>query len=308
MEDKILHIINGDAALPYVQALNLGGEYFVWREMLCVGPSKMHLLHPEFESIRKNFLTSYYQLEVQDYGDKFIEPLKKLQHLNQETRVVLWFEDDLYCYINMLAAIQFLLDIKLDKDISLVAVGSNSEKTTPITSLSQKQLEKFYKKRVRLTLDDIEYASLVWSVYCESNPLKIKILSEIKSSFKYLPELLKLHLKRYPGATTGLNALEKELLNLIDTNKVASQEQWLQLAIDLPHKYGFSDVQLNKIISKLTQFTTSKNKNLVLNENGLKVKNKTQNFYRDMKDEMKFGGSEKYQFLYIAEQGKLMKL
>lgn len=308
MAAKTLHIINGDGALPYFQALNLEGEYLVWREMLCDGPAKKHLLEPDFETLRKDFLETYYQQNVENYHDKFIAPLKEVAHLEKDTSVILWFEDDLFCYINMLAAIQFLVDIQLDKEVSLVAMGSRSEKTTPISALSQKQLEKFYKKRISLSVDDIEYASLLWNVYCESNPLKIKVLAEVKSSFKFLPPLLKLHLKRYPGATTGLNALEKELLNLLDESKFSSQAEWLSSALQMPNKYGFGDVQLSKMIHKLMQFTTEKGKLLILNEKGLKVKYKTHNFYRDMKDAMKYGGTDKYQFLYVVEQDKLMKL
>ena len=73
-----LHIANGNILAQNILDLGLVGDIVIWREMLCEGPTTYELGTPEFIEIRTNFLNEYYQINPEDYQEKFLMQLHKL--------------------------------------------------------------------------------------------------------------------------------------------------------------------------------------------------------------------------------------
>lgn len=306
---RTLHIINGDSVLTPLNHLNLNGKKFVWREMLCEGPTEIHLNTSGFKEVRKEFLSRYYHIPPKDYEDKFISQFSILED-NQFSEVNLWFEYDLFCHINMLAAIQLLSDLEFDIPIYLICSGriKGENKLKGLAELTSEEVKQEYENRVLLTKDDIELALHIWALYNEKNPKRIVPLLSKDSNFKYLSSCLRAHLERFPNATTGLNVLEENLLNLINNYHITSAHQWLGYSLQYQGYYGYGDLQMQKLIDKLSIFTVHTKDRLILNDKGMSIINKEENFYREMKDTMIFGGAYKYDFLYNKDSHKLLKL
>lgn len=306
---RTLHIINGDSVLTSLIHLNLNGKKFVWREMLCEGPTEIHLNTLSFKEVRKEFLSRYYHIPPKDYEDKFISQFSILED-NQFSEVNLWFEYDLFCHINMLAAIQLLSDFEFDLPIYLICSGrvKGENKLKGLAELTTEEFKQEYENRVLLTKDDIELALHIWTLYNEKNPKKIVPLLSKDSNFKYLSSCLRAHLERFPNAITGLNVLEENLLNLINNYHITSAHQWLGYSLQYQGYYGYGDLQMQKLIDKLSTFTVHTKDRLILNDKGMSIINNKENFYREMKDTMVFGGAYKYDFLYNKDSHKLLKL
>jgi hypothetical protein len=311
MEEKnILHITNGDDLSEQITNLVIPGDVITWREMLCEGPTTFDVGDEEFVLRRKNFLLERYNISEMRYQEEFLSELAKLAAINSYDEIVLWFEFDLFSHMNMLALISFLLQNKKNGPFSLVCSRKlkGEAEMTALSQLSDKNLYEHYKHRIPLEEADIQTAQLIWELYCSKNPKRL--MSEIKktTNFEYLSSSIRAHIERFPNINTGLNTLEVNVLKLIEEHDIKSQHHLLGYALQYQGYYGYVDVQMQRILEKLSPFYEALAEKLELNEDGLKALKGTKNYYQNLKDDECYGGVRKYDFLYDPVSHDLLKL
>jgi hypothetical protein len=106
MSKTTLHITNGSSLTGYLKDLDVKGDVLTWHEMLCEGPTTTIIDSKEFIEARQAFLNVYYDVEIDEYAYK--NEIGKLDHIENYTEIVLWFEYDLFCHINLMAVINLL--------------------------------------------------------------------------------------------------------------------------------------------------------------------------------------------------------
>ena len=309
-EKKLLHITNGDDLSGKIRGLELPGDVITWREMLCEGPASIDVGDEEFVLLRKTFLLEKYQISEEQYQEEFLEELLKLAAINNYDEVVLWFEFDLFSHMNMLALISFLLQNKKTGPYSLVCSRKleGEKEMIPLSQLSAKHLKQHYRHRIPLTDDDIQTAQLIWELYCSNNPKRLA--SEIKktTNFEYLSSSIRAHIERFPSVKSGLNTLEVNVLKLIDEHEIKSLHHLLGYALEYQGYYGYVDVQMQRVIEKLSPFYEALEDRVTLNDEGVKALKGNKNFYQNLKDNESYGGVKKYDFLYDPDSHALLKL
>jgi hypothetical protein len=309
-ERQLLHITNGDGISGNIQKMDIPGDIITWREMLCEGPTAAEVGGEEFVNLRKAFLKKEYNISEEQYHKEFLSELVKLATINSYDEIVLWFEFDLFSHINMLALISFLNQNGKSYPLSLVCSKKQEgeEEMVPLSQLSPKHLKSHYEHRIDLTEDDIRTAVLIWELYSGKDPKRL--ISEITktSNFEYLSSCIRAHIERFPGANTGLNSLEVNVLMLINGHKIKSINHLLGYALQYQGYYGYGDLQMQRVINKLSPFYDNTEDQVKLNESGLKAINGTSNFYQNLKDDNFYGGVRKYDFLYDSESHDLLKL
>ncbi len=312
MNAKTLHITNGDALTNKLNQLkHIEGDFLVWREMFCEGPTEIDLESNVSIQKRTDFLKKYYRISTIDYQEKFLNELEKLTHPEDYSTVILWFEYDLFCHINMIAAISLLLRKGFgEKTIALVCSGTikNQDKILELDELSIPQLQQHFNDRVLLNTNDIQLASYVWTLYCESDPKRIAGQIKKPSSFQYLSICLRAHLQRFPNMLTGLNILEHHILDIINTHTIKNMKQLMGYALEYQGFYGYGDMQMKRVIAKLFQFLDQTPEQLVLSERGKLALAQKKNFYNTTSSNWYYGGVHKYQYLYNKQTHKLLKL
>ncbi|MCM4156800.1 DUF1835 domain-containing protein [Gramella sp. AN32] len=309
MDKSTLHIVNGDSLASQMNELNLEGKVIIWRELLCEGPTRK-TIDAEFFSQRKKFLYETYEISDQHYEDRFISEIEKLRDYNDYDKVVLWFEFDLFCHLNMLAAINFIGENKENVPVSLVCSRKlkGEKELKPLSQLSLKELSNHFDNRIELNEDDLEIARLIWELYCGNNPLKLKPLIKTKSNFEYLSSCIRAHVERFPNTETGINSLERNILKLIQNQNICNRNHLLGYSLEYQGYYGYSDHQMQRLLNKLEMFYEVQPNKIELTESGQQVLNAKKNFYRTLKNEEYFGGAKMYDFLYDSESHRLLKL
>jgi hypothetical protein len=307
---KQLHITIADNLSENILELNLEGKIVVWREMLCEGPTTFELGTPEFIALRTQFLSENYQVSASDYQVHFLNELEKLTDFETYEEVILWFEFDLFSHINMLAAISHLMENGIDVPVYLVCSKKveGEKESIPLSQLPPKILQKHYEQRIPLNEDDLEMATLMWQLYNGENPQKLKNLIKVQTNFEYLSSCIRAHIERFPNAVTGLNALEKNILKLINMNNITSMNQLLGYSLEYQGYYGYIDIQLQRVINKLQLFYEVKEDKIELTPEGNEALNASRNFYRVLKSDEFLGGVKVYDFLYDSESHKILKL
>lgn len=302
-----LHITNGTVLTKYLNELNIEGEKLTWQEMLCEGPTIRKVYSQEFSELRKTFFSKFYDVDL-DISEINLE-LDKLNHSSNYSEIVLWFEYDLFCHINMVAVISLLQQKKIDLPLYLVCSGrvSRSKNLKGLAELTSGELLKHYSNKVRLTEEDIDLATTVWGIYCGKDHNLFKPLIVKSSSFKYMSNCLKAHLERFPETNSGLSVMERNILEIVKTKNIKSKHHLLGYALNYQGYYGYGDMQISRIIETLNIFFIEEEHSIKLNRKGHEALLGQHNFSQEIDCRMVFGGVNKFEFQFNKKENKLIK-
>ncbi len=312
MSSSILHITNGDSTTGFLQSLNFKGDFITWREMLCEGKTSIDVGSEKFWKTRFDFLKSSYKVSKRVFVDLTLKEYRSLCQKKNQKEIVLWFEHDLFCQINMIALISWLKRYRKGQKISLVCSGDveGNKKRLGLGELNKEQLLQHYKDRVELSQDDIEQADYIWQLYCSDCPLRLETVYKFNKNtpFKYLRDAIEMHLKRFPSIENGLNAVENYIIQTADKTHPTSKNQLVGNLLKNQEVYGFGDMQYFQKIEKLKSLFTSFHPTK-LSRKGKKALDNQLNLYQHLRDENAYlGGVRKYSFLYHNANEKLLKI
>ncbi|WP_421824895.1 DUF1835 domain-containing protein [Flagellimonas oceanensis] len=308
---SLLHITNGDSFTSRLQSLEFKGDVITWREMLCEGKTLSTVGSESFWKTRFEFLNKNYKVSKSWFIEKTLKEYRSLCNHKQQDQIVLWFEYDLFCQINMLAVISWLKQHRRHAEISLVCSGKveGSTKLYGLNELNDDKLMELYENRKVLSQDDIEYADYIWQLYCSDNPIRLENqIANNDFQFEYLSDALKTHLKRFPTIKNGLNDLENHILEVAKKHKPKSKNELMKDLLTDQGFYGFGDTQYERMVSSLKPLFSSFDP-VKLTKKGLDVLKQEANYYSELRDnQMYLGGSLKYNFLYNTDTDRILKL
>ncbi len=307
MQEKIFHITNGSHLTQYLKQLHFKGTFLTWHEMLCEGPTQTTILSHLFIQQRKEYLQAYYHISEETYEKK--NELYKLKEIPKHNCVVLWFEYDLFCHINLLGALKALQEIKCKIPVYLVCSGiiKGEKKLKGLNELTEEQLRNQYTFKLELTKKDKELALKIWNLYASKEHDLLQEYTHTNSSFLYLGACLQAHLKRFPDSRNGLTALQHLALRLITTKTITTQHQLVGMLLKKQEYYGFGDMQLAKIVHTLNPFFETKNNQIQLTEKGKKAVAYKTNYASEVALNNIFGGAQQNSFCYNSAKNKLQK-
>lgn len=307
MSERTLHITNGSILTGILKDLDYSGDILAWEEMLCEGPTMSNINSDPFLKKRASFFNTFYDIELDI--EEIKGELNILDHTEKYDEIILWFEYDLFCHLNMLGVIKLLGQKKIGLPLYLVCSGriEGEKNLKGLSELSPTQLHKHFSEKIKLTTEDIELAKSIWNIYCGKDHNLLKPYIVKTSSFKYLNNCLKAHLKRFPDSKSGLNVLEQNLLEIIKDNDIKSKNQLLGYAINYQGYYGYGDIQFNRIINKLNLFITYEENGLSLNRKGHEALLGQYNFAFELNNNITFGGVNKLDFQFNKQENKLIK-
>lgn len=308
---SLLHITNGDILTNRLGSMDLKGDIITWREMLCEGRTLTNVGSETFWKTRFEFLNKNYKVSKSWFIEKTLKEYRSLCNHKQQDQIVLWFEYDLFCQVNMLAVISWLKTHRKYAHITLVCSGKEDEtdKLYGLGELSDEKLMELYENRIELSQDDIEYADYVWQLYCSDNPIRLENLTDFNNyQFNYLSGAIKAHLKRFPTIRNGLNEVENHLLQLSVDKKPKTKKELLKTVLGNQGLYGFGDTQYERIISTLKPLYTSFNP-VRLSKKGKEILEGQTSYYACIQDNDAYlGGALKYNYLYNTESDRILKL
>ena len=307
MSKQQLHITNGSHLTNVLNELNIQGVKLTWQELLCEGPTTEKVGSELFLETRKSFFTQFYNI---DLDIEFIKSeLDKFNDSENYSEIVLWFEYDLFCHINMIAIISLIQQKKMNLPLHLVCSGriEGSKNLMGLSELSPEQLLNHYKNKVLLNKDDIDIATTVWGIYCGVDHTLLKPFIVKPSSFKYLSNCLKAHLERFPNSVDGLSILERNILQIIVKQSITSKHHLLGYALNYQGYYGYGDLQLERIINQLSMLYSVTEGEIELNRKGHEALLGHHNFALEIDNDMMYGGVKKIAFQFNKSKNKLVK-
>ncbi len=302
MNTSYLHITSGDFATNAIQKLQLKGTIITWREMLSEGKTTSNVGSEDFWKSRFDFLKSSYKITKKTFIDYTLKEYRSLCKQKDQEGIVLWFEQNLFSQINMIAVLNWLKKHRKGRTIYLV---SDKEFKN-----SKEQLQTSFKHKIMLTQDDIEYADYIWQLYCSDSPLRLEtvFLQNSNTTFSHLEKAIKSHLSRFPSIENGLNSVENNILQTANHQTLENKEQLVENLLVNQGGFGFGHLQYNRKIDSLKELFLSFNP-VKISKTGKKILENQVNYYANLRSDFSYlGGAKKYNFLYYNATEKLLKI
>jgi hypothetical protein len=252
--EKTLHILNGDSTKIKFDQSRIAGDTAVWREVLSDGPVFPNFGSEEFWNARMSFFLTFFSVVEMRYEKDVISEFKKIENFHNYNEVVLWFEYDLFCQINLIGLLSWFKHQELrGTKISLICVGweEGFEGLVDLGQIPTEDYTKLFKRRRILGSNDFNLATDAYLAYCSENLNDLETFILLPSNeFPYLAAAFESHLRRFPSAKSGLNLIEEKIIALIEEDKtnlnslIGDMLKWQQI-------YGFGDLQYLQYLEQL---------------------------------------------------------
>ena len=197
----MLHLLNGDATLAVFPS-SLPGHRAVWRDIMVEGPPV------DDGAVRAAWLAPRLGVTPDDYERGWREGQATLARAAAEDEVILWFEQDLFCAVNL----WFVLGrLPPTTPVSLVfpPLGETFDGLGTLRSAELAQLFESRRRRPGATRAE---ANVLWHAYADSNP---NALAQTHASLDFSDEAIRLHLGRFPSTIHGVDEIELATLRAL---------------------------------------------------------------------------------------------
>ncbi|HQQ96317.1 MAG TPA: DUF1835 domain-containing protein [Cyclobacteriaceae bacterium] len=250
MKAMNLHnVLNGDSLAEQLKATSIRKNIIVCRECLIDGTFNQ-IADLDFWGSRADYMMEKYQLARADYFRMTVDELKRIDEIPAGADVCLWFEDDLFCQVNMwfvLSLISSRAGLKLSRVFPNSVPG---HRWKGFSACSAEMLEQSYASRVAFGTPDIALAVQLWNAYLTMDFVRLKELSNTSSPcFRYLPEVCQAHIDRFP-ADGSPGRPERTLGEIMETgpNDFVTVFQEFSTREGI---YGFGDLQIRSLYEEL---------------------------------------------------------
>lgn len=215
MDKKVINILNGQIMYDYFKINNIvtDGVNIPFNEAMCIGEVSEDIFLDDFINKRCNI----HKVSLDKYREITLNNLKPLITLDFE-KIILWFEDDMFCQINLLTLLAYL-DYSCFKGEVFFNLVGNEFKLLYTYNI---YVEGYYEIYKRVMIDKKEV-------------IDVKIDT--------LKEGIKLYLE--------FSKSENEIITYIKNHKNDDKDILLNNLFNIFSKYGLGDTQYIDMISKI---------------------------------------------------------
>jgi hypothetical protein len=254
-----LHIAGGDCAGELLAASGIGGEVFVWHDILYDGPRNPGWPDDDTLRARARFLeeTTAGGLDRDGILATLANQYRKLASVADHERIVLWFDACLFDQA-MLAHIVSCLPLGAVRKTELLCVDRfpGIEPFHGLAQLSPSELASLYGERRPVTDAQIRFAEGVDRAFATQDAALLAELSCLADApLPWIPAAVRRWLKERPDPATGLGLLEQLALSAIRGGCRTPNEIFAAVAAaDTPPQY-WGDITLWAKLNALAKRT-----------------------------------------------------
>jgi hypothetical protein len=234
----VLHVLNGDATATVFARAGIPGDTLVWRDILCEGPAISGL---DAAARRAAYLAAHLDIDAGEYVRAWQAEHAALAGVGGHDEVVLWFEQDLFCAVNL-----WYLLTRVGGIAAASLVYPSLDDVRGLGAAAPEQLASLFAARRRLTSDAVESGRAAWQAYAAASPAPAQAgIRAGDGSLPFVAAALERHLARLPALVTGLNEIEEAALQEADGAGRPFPALFAAVTAREPlRRHGMGDVQL----------------------------------------------------------------
>jgi hypothetical protein len=245
MSKKIYHILNGDA-LHQKWPRSISGETIIMRECLITGPAAA----PDYATFCAQ-RAQYVQTEFgeADYSTRVIGEWSRIQAMEADSTVYLWFEKDLFCQVNL----WFVLHLMRPIYDQIKLVLPLTEDWSGFGNLNEQELFDCYYHHISLDAEDILKIRQLWEAYA-LNDFEIMTLTSlsIKPSLPFISRAVGLHFDRVD--TEQMEGRPKRILRQIIKKEGKDHfDRIYRKFWEQAKEFGYGDDQVRQLLNQVLQ-------------------------------------------------------
>jgi hypothetical protein len=214
----MLHIVNGLATLNLLDRTELRGARVSGDDIFAEGPIIERLETPTSWRLRAEYLQRRFGIAKDEYLARNADRDRSLKSFAYHEEIILWFEADLFCQLNLLYLLNWFAKQDLGNS-SLTLICPDEAPTSKyfrgLGGLNPKQLVALFEDRSELSRQQLHQARLAWAAYANPDPTSIEQLLEEAEELPFLFRALQAHLERFPSTRNGLNNVEYRTLDIL---------------------------------------------------------------------------------------------
>ncbi|MFB3905960.1 MAG: DUF1835 domain-containing protein [Acidobacteriota bacterium] len=254
----MLHIVNGLSTQGTLDRTDIRGARIAADDIFAEGPVQDCLKTSAAWRTRAEYLQKHFAIPKEQYLQRKEERERSLRSFAYHEEVVLWFEFDLFCQLNLLYLLHWFSDKELGHSrLTLICPGEfpGLKSFRGLGALSPRQLTNLFEDRAEVTDEQRKVAAKAWSAYSSPDPTQIQVLLE--QGTDELPQLhkaLSAHLERFPWTGHGLNSVEVKVLeSLLDGPRKFSDLFGDVGNSEKVFSHGMGDVQFSAYLAELAE-------------------------------------------------------
>ena len=250
----MLHILNGDATAAVFAAAGLPGDVLVWRDILVEGPLTAGWTEPAALATRAAYLAERFAIDAARYVSGVHAQEEGLASALGHDEVVLWFEQDLFCAVNLWYVLAWFAR-RPARRLSLVYPPTDERKGLGLHT--PEQLASLFGERT-VAAPMLAPGSRAWAMYTDADPRAAGSRAETGSeALPFEAGAFRLHCERFPSVATGLNEIEAVTLDVLGRGTKGFGELFRLVTADPRVRgHGMGDVQLAACVRGLAPLVT----------------------------------------------------
>lgn len=243
---KEYHILNGDGLKNQLQKLNV--EKIILRECLVEGNPQGSTLGEVFTS-RASFFEKNYAVGVEEFQQEIVNEISKITAIESGSKVYLWFENDLFCQVNLWFATHILHELK--KEISLFLVSPIKDSWMGFGMLSYDELIRSLENKKELSQQDQIHLTQLWKAYQSSDWGQLRSnAKDLSLTIDHIEEVVEAHIERFP-TDKKYGRPEESLRKIIKELGDPSFPKVFKAFCEKEGIYGFGDLQVKRIMDNM---------------------------------------------------------
>ncbi len=254
----MLHIVNGLATLKLLDRTDIRGARVTGDDIFSEGPVQDCLQTPAAWRTRAEYLQKHLGIPKEQYLQRKEERERSLRSFAYHEEVVLWFEFDLFCQLNLLYLLHWFSKKALGNSrLTLICPGDipGVRQFRGLGTLSPTQLTSLFEDRAEISDQQKKLAEKAWSAYSSPDPTQIQLLlQQGTEELRHLHEAFSAHLERFPWTGSGLSSLElKTLESLADGPRKFPDLFNIVSTSDRMFSHGMGDSQFSAYLAGLAE-------------------------------------------------------
>jgi len=209
---KVLNITNGNSAVKIMRQADIPGTFLSWDDVLHDGPVPAGLLLEELSKVRAQFIVECGWGDIQNISNSFNERDSRLKSCNENEKIILWYEHDLYDQLQVIQILDWLCHHPVDNDVELSIICTDNY----LGRLSPDELLGLFKYEEPVTEKHLSLASRSWEAFRSPSPKSLSdLLESDTSALPFLKGAITRLLEEYPSTFNGLSRTAQQALSII---------------------------------------------------------------------------------------------
>ncbi len=245
------HLLNGDALAETFRRSGIEGEVLICRECLVDGPVQADN-EMDFFRNRSLFLTGV--PDDERYFKEVIPAFHILSSLPSGSEICLWFEDDLFCQVNLWFALSKIHASAGPAEVWRIfpQIPESKGPWGGFAWSDEEMLRTALQQRQRFTAAEILLGNQLWQAYKKNDRETLRTLSDIPvAAFRQLPEVIGAHLERFPD--DGSEGRPERILRVASESYPGDFGEIFRQFSEVAGIYGFGDTQVKSILERISK-------------------------------------------------------